>query len=168
MPLNNVLRRPDSHASSEKQALPIRLSGTNPNTQIGYERNPDDGPLGPANGREGNDHPTPDYQTFELGRVEGDRLQDFANSHLSEGPAPGRIPRRWTSLVRAVLGKHVTGEPNGDTGVIVANQSGGAEDGLYIPHIQIPRGSIIARAYSRTVDDAAPIPGIFVADPTRR
>lgn len=168
--INSVVRRRNSSGESdEKQQLPIRLSGTRTNEEYSLDKNPADGPMGPAIGRQGNDHKTPDADFFLIGTVNGDRLQNLANTHLSDNPVePGRIPRRWTNLVKAVLGRGVTGVRDGDDGVIKANQMGGAEDGLFIPHIGIPRGSVIARAYKRTVDDAAPIPGIYVANPTRR
>lgn len=171
MGVNTLLRRQNSSGEEDrKQQLPIRMSGTKVATLTDINTNPavGVGQLGPDNGREGNDVKTPDYDSFLINTVNGDRYQDIANSHLSEGPAPGRIPHRWNNLVKGILGKHITGAPNGDSGVYNANQGGGAEDQKYIPHIGIPRGVGLARAFMRTVDDAASIPAIYVADPTRR
>lgn len=167
--INSLVRRKNSSGEEdEKQQLPIRMSGTKPNQEYSIDKNPADGPAGPPIGRQGNDHKTPDVDYFLIEQVNGDRLQDFANTHLSEGPKPGRLPRRWTDLIRGKLGDAVTGQADGTTGVIKANQTGGAQDQKYIPHIGIPRGSVIARAYLRSVDDAAPIPAVYVGDPSRR
>lgn len=101
----------------------------------------------------------------------GKRLQDFANSHLSEGPNPGRIPHFWNDRRLGKVGREITGNPIGDN-FLTLGVSGtpdvGAGDAKFIMHTQIPRGSVVARAYARTVDDAAPIPAVYVTDPTRR
>lgn len=169
MGINAVIRR-HSESEGEHTDKGVNLAGTSDATLVRVVTSPSDGEadLGIANGMEGNDHKYPDEDYFLINPANGKRYQDFATSHLSEGEAPGRIPHRWNNLIKGVLGKHVTGE-QGDTGVWVANdKSGGAEDQAYIQHIGIPRGSTVARAYSRTVDDAALIPAIFISDPTRR
>lgn len=168
--VNSILhRRRGSGGHEDAKFEPIRLSGTTTQQEAAYEKSPNDAELGDAIGRQGNEHKTPDADFFLINEVQGNRYQDIANTHLSEGPKPGRIPRRWTNLVKGVLGKHITGTVDGDSGVYKASQlAGGAEDGAYLQHISIPRNSVIARAYSRTVDDAAPIPAVYVGDPTRR
>lgn len=131
----------------------------------------DDTELGPAIGREGNNWPTPDSNVPLIGLVNGDRLQDFANTHLNEGEAPGRIPRFWNNRDSAKLGRSIDGNPSGDQGLaldITGQEDGGIGDAKYIQHLPVPRGTVIARAYARTVDDSANIPAVFVSDPARR
>lgn len=130
---------------------------------------------GYPNGRTGNDWMYPDRPRgyFQNNTDPGDRLQDFANTHLSEGPNPGRIPRPWNNRNKGKLGRDLTGNPAGGIGFESTSSgqsgaSGGIGDMMYVPHTPIPRGSIVARAYRRTVDDAAQVPAVYVADPTRR
>jgi hypothetical protein len=129
--------------------------------------------LGLAEGRMGNDYPYPDNPRggFILENDPGDRYQSIANSGLSEGPNPGRIPRGWQDRRLGKTGRDLSGTPNGgnffDLG-ITGNPDGGVGDAKYIQHVQVPRGSVIARAYARTVDDAANVPAVYVSDPTRR
>jgi hypothetical protein len=159
-----------------------------PGTSIGddkrrqsYSRNssqiigPSDRPdtqLGLPIGREGNNWPYPDSTMIpEFNTDPGHRVQDFANSHLSEGPNPGRIPRFWNNRDSGKLGRNITGNRVGDQGLALdatGQANGGIGDAKYVQHIQIPRGQIIARAFARTVDDAANIPAVYVSDPTRR
>src|SRR3954468_17381858 len=83
--------------------LPVRPSGTSPETNTSFVKSPsdDDAGLGNSNpnGRTGNDWLYPDNPRgqFRVGIAPGDRLQDFSNSHLSEGPGPGRVPRGWNN-----------------------------------------------------------------------
>jgi hypothetical protein len=148
----------------------IRMSGTSTQTLTDVNN---EQPLGGYIGREGNDWPTPDDPrgTFVINQANGDRLQDVANTHLSEGPTPGRIPRPWNARKGAKVGRGITGQPVGDdflTLGVSGSPDNGVGDAKYIEHVQIPRGSVIARAYQRTVDDSANIPGVYVSDPTRR
>lgn len=175
-----IRRKPDNNPTTNKGAasgatLPIRLSGTSPNQEASYERNPRDGELGGdnPNGRSGNDWTYPDYPRgeFRVNVQNGDRLQDFANTHLSEGEAPGKIPRGWQNRFSGKLGTGITGNPVGDNffmDTITGQDGGGIGDMRYIPHTPTPRNSMVARPFLRTVDDYAPIPGVFVADATRR
>lgn len=160
--INNIVRRSDGTSTNEHMESRVNLGGSDPHTLSSYEKNPDDAELGVANGREGNDYAYPDASTFLINPAKGKRYQDFANSHLSEGEEPGRIPRDFTNKIAGVVDGH-------EASVVKANQlSGGDSDQAYIQHINVPRGSTLARAYSRTVDDSAPIPAIFISDPTRR
>lgn len=133
----------------------------------------EDSELGLPIGRQNHSWPTPDdtrgawFNNYDPGH----RLQDFANSHLSEGPNPGRIPHFWNNRNSGKIGRNITGNPSGDQGLaleITGVPSGGVGDGAFILHNQIPRGVVVARAFQRTVDDAANIPGVYVSDPTRR
>lgn len=120
----------------------------------------------------GNDHPTPDLpRPHVVGQTNGQRRQAIADSHLSEGATPGRIPRQWNERTGGKLGRGITGNRSGDdsftlgeTGVPAA----GVGDAKYMQHVQIPRGQTVARAFARTVDDSAFVPGVYVSDPTRR
>lgn len=154
---------------------PIRLSGTTPDTENDVNLSPgaNDGELGDPNGRTGNNWPYPDtYQYYEVGQISGDRLQDFANTHLSENPeSVGRIPRQWDNRVQGKVGRDITGNPSGDTSppiTIAGSAAGGIGDMQYVPHTPTPRNMTVARPYLRTIDDSANIPGVFVADATRR
>ncbi len=178
--LNSILKRKSdknkatNNGAAAGATLPIRLSGTTPKQEYNVETNPNDGPLGDVNGREGNDYPYPDNPRglFRVGTVNGDRLQDFANSHISEaGPNPGRIPRGWNDRKSGKTGRGITGNPSGDNffaDTTSGESAGGIADMKYVPHTPTPRGITVARPYLRTVDDYAPIPGVFVADATRR
>jgi hypothetical protein len=180
-PLSIINRKPDKQkedrSGSSGATLPIRLSGTSPETLSEYQQNPVDAGLGNdnPNGRTGNDWPYPDYPRgeFHLGTGNGDRLQDMTSRHLHEGPTPGRIPHGWNDRKAGKLGRDVTGNPTGDTGFAntlsgESGQSGGIGDMVYIPHTPTPRNTTVARPYLRTVDDSASIPGVYVADATRR
>lgn len=128
--------------------------------------------LGKAIGRQGNDWPTPDTRGgYIIDTVNGDRLQDFANTHLSEGEAPGRIPRMWNDRRNGKTGRGITGNPTGDnflTLEITGVESGGAGDGKFMLHQVVPRGMTVARGHVRTIDDAATVPAVYVSDGTRR
>jgi len=154
----------------------IRMSGTKVQTlmDIDLSDNPD-GPLDDTDpqGRTGNEWLYPDAPRgmFVINQDPGDRLQQIANSTLSEGPNPGRVPRPWNFRTNGKIGSGIAGNPSGEVGFqmnLTGNDAGGTGDAKYIPHIQIPRGSMMARTYSRTIDDAASIPAIYVADGTRR
>lgn len=165
----NIVRKPRGSGSQPHDGG-IRMSGTTVDTLVATGN---DTELGAAIGREGNDWQTPDYPrgVFVVGITNGDRLQDFANTHLGEGPTPGRIPRQWNDRKGAKVGRTITGTPVGDDAFtlgVSGSPDGGVGDAKYIEHVQIPRGQVIARAFQRSVDDAANIPAVFVSDPTRR
>lgn len=154
---------------------PIRMSGTSPAQLYDVNLNPSDADaeLGDANGRTGNDWPYPDtYQYFQVGVIKGDRLQDIANTHISEVPETvGRIPRGWVNRTLGKVGRDITGNPDGDNAApitITGNDAGGIGDMQYMPHTPTPRNVTVARPFLRTIDDAASIPGVYVADATRR
>ena len=151
----------------------LRMSGTTTDTLTDIDMKPADATLGGMIGRQGNDYETPDDPRgyFIINQANGDRLQDIANTHLSEGPTPGRIPRQWNARKGAKLGRNITGARAGDDSFalgVTGTPDGGVGDAKYIEHIQIPRGQVIARAFARTVDDAANVPAVYVSDPTRR
>lgn len=168
-----VLRIVRRRAGSGHDGQPnngIRMSGTRTQTLTNIEQ---DTQLGDPIGRQGNDYLYPDLPrgATVINQDPGDRLQDFANTHLSEGPNPGRIPRFWNDRRSGKVGRGITGDPAGDNflALAVTGQSdNGMADAKFIMHVQIPRGSTMARAYARTVDDAANIPGVYVSDPGRR
>ena len=163
--LSILRRQPGTGATGHTTPDPIRLSGTNTEVLASYERDPKDNELGEPIGRLGNDWRAPSTDPVnQININNGDRLQDFANTHLSEGENPGRIPRQWKDLVAAKT-RGANGSPSG---IISDLPQTGQEDLKYIPHVQIPRGSILARAFARTVDDAAAIPGVYISDPSRR
>lgn len=173
-----IRRRPNSghisDASVGKSIQPIRLSGTNPDTLSHYNPKPDGGPLGgfDANGRSGNEWTYPDSPRgrFDVNTVNGDRLQDQTGRLLHVGIAPGRIPRGWNNRVIGKAGGGITGSVAGEISLGITstgNAAGGSGEMMRIPHTPTPRGVGIARAYLRTVDDSASIPGVFLSDPTR-
>lgn len=171
-------RRPDYSRTLGKGAAsgavtPTRLAGSVPTNYENVQARPNDGELGTPNGRTGNDWIYPDlpHGRFDVGTVNGDRLQNLANTHLSEGPNPGRIPRGWNNRMHGKVGRNVSGNPSGDDffiNTISGEQSGGIGDQMYVPHTPTPRGVGIARAYMRTVDDGAFVPGVYISEPTRR
>jgi hypothetical protein len=143
-----------------------------PVTNSEFTNNPNDPGLGDdnPNGRTGNDWLYPDLPRgrFDVSEVNGDRLQDFANTHLSEGEAPGRIPRGWNSRNKGKTGDSISGNPSGAiaSDITVTGQDGGGVAGMmYVPHTPTPRSIVTARAYHRTVDDAANVPGVFIGNP---
>lgn len=176
MNINAIVRRKDGGGQSdEKSRLPIRMSGTNPDTEVAIDKSGSSDPMDqPPIGRTGNDYSYPDYPRgyFQLGTVNGDRLQDIANTHLSEQPeVPGRIPRPWNNRYKGKTGRGLTGNESGSNEeplTVSGESAGGTGDMVYIPHIFVPRGSVVARAYMRTVDDAAAIPAVYVSDAARR
>jgi hypothetical protein len=172
-----AIRRKSQPASdsmiSSMTGQDIRMSGTTTEVLESIEPNPPDGQLGSINGRTGNDWFYPDNPRGVglIDTVNGDRMQDMTSRHLHEGQAPGRIPRMWQNRNSGKLGRNITGNPSGDVGTVLTisgDPSGGLGDQMYVPHTPIPRGSIIARPYKRTVDDAVNIPAIFVSDGSRR
>lgn len=176
--LGVIRRKPNTYNTNNVAAsaatLPIRLSGTVPNTQAEYDPNPKDASLDNDNpiGRTGNDWLYPDLprSRFDVDTVNGDRLQDQTGRHIHEGEAPGRIPRGWNSRIHGKTGGGITGSPDGEVSpyiTMTGESGGGVGEMMYIPHTPTPRGIGVSRPYLRTVDDAASIPGIFISDPTR-
>lgn len=174
MNINAIVRRKDGGGQSdEKTRLPIRMSGTNPDTEVAIDKSGSSDPMdNPPIGLEGNDYSYPDFPRgyFQLGTVNGDRLQDVANTHLSEQPeVPGRIPRGWNNRIAGKIGRgHDESGATNEPITVTGDSAGGTGDMVYIPHLFVPRGSVVARAYMRTVDDAAAIPAVYVSDAARR
>jgi hypothetical protein len=151
----------------------IRMSGTTEDVLESIEPNPQDGQLGPVNGRTGNDWFYPDNPrgVGQIDTVNGDRMQDMTSRHLHEGQAPGRIPRMWQNRISGKLGRGITGNPGGDVGFTMnlsGDSAGGTGDQMFVPHTPLPRNSIVARPFKRTVDDAVNIPAVYVSDGSRR
>ena len=174
--LKSIRRKPNRATTNSDKASsatePIRLSGTVPVTNSEFNRNPSDPGLGDdnPNGRMGNDWLAPDLPRgrFDVSEVNGDRLQDFANTHLSEGEAPGRIPRGWNSRNKGKTGDGISGNPDGSIGSYITttgDPNGGIAGQMYVPHTPTPRSITTARTYQRTVDDAANVPGVFIGNP---
>lgn len=168
-----AIRRKPGAGESSSQARKSQETSRQ-STQTVVTRSSHSSELGLPIGRQGNDYPTPDIPgrgPFLENQDPGQRLQDFANTHLSEGPNPGRIARPWNARMHGKLGRNITGNPSGDTGFelgLIGERNEGVGDARYLQHQPIPRGSIVARAYHRTVDDAANVPAVYVGDPTRR
>lgn len=167
----SIVRRKRGGGDVNSTGKQMMAESRNSTQTIEAERQ--DTELGLPIGRQNHSWPTPDdtrgawFNNYDPGH----RLQDFANSHLSEGPNPGRIPHFWNNRNSGKLGRGIMGNPSGDQGLtleITGVASGGMGDGAFILHNQIPRGVVVARAFARTVDDAANIPGVYVSDPTRR
>jgi hypothetical protein len=160
--------KPSSGRAADTSA--IVMAGTTPAVQSGVH------PSGsitdsPATGLEGNDYPTPGQQNWKVNHDPGKRYQDIANSHMGEGPNPGRIPYRFSMRDKGKLGRDLSGTPDGTIGLtlgITGVSAGGVGDAMYVPHTSILRPAGKSVAGMRTIDDGAMIPGVFVADPTRR
>ena len=179
---SNIRRKPDpdkgtvlaSGAVVPSKDRPLRLSGTSDNTiKDPVDNSSQDAELGFTNGRTGNDWTYPDWPRgrFDVDQSTGDRLQDIANTQLSEGPNPGRVPRGWNNRVQGKVGRGISGNPSGDDAppiTIAGDSAGGIGDMVWIPHTPTPRNTTVARPYLRTIDDSAAIPGVYVADATRR
>jgi hypothetical protein len=165
--------RTATQENTTKLGAGIRMSGTRTVTLQEVDSHPQDGPIDEDNpiGRQGNEWTYPDFPRgiSVINQDPWDRLQSFANSTLSEGPTPGRIPRMWNFRTNGKVGRDITGNPSGDTSApitLTGDSAGGIGDMKWIPHVQIPRGTSMARTYLRTVDDSAAIPGVFIADAT--
>jgi hypothetical protein len=160
-----AIRRKPSAQSTDQNANKLRLSGTTTDNETNISKDyPTDG--SDPNGRTGNEWTYPDLPRghFVVETVNGRRLQEQANSHLSEGQGPGKIPYLFFNRYHAKV-RGVNGNQNG----LVHNIPGhGYEGRAYIPHTPIPRRGIMARGFRRTVNDAAYVPGIYIADATRR
>lgn len=176
--LKTIRRKPNrfntKSVAASSATEPIRLSGTVPFNPVEYDPKPHDASLDNDQpyGRTGNDWTYPDSPRgrFDVNTVSGDRLQDQTGRLLHVGEAPGRIPRGWNSRVTGKVGSGITGTESGEVtpSITVTGESGGGlGEMMYIPHTPTPRGVGIARAYHRTIDDAAFIPGVYVTNPAR-
>lgn len=166
-----VRRRPQLLGENSMDAARSQETSRNSRQTI-VSRGQRDTELGDPNGRQGNDWPSPDVRGgWVIDEVNGQRLQDYANSHLSEQEAPGRIPRLWNDRRLGKVGRGITGNPVGDNSLtleITGVSAGGEGDGKFMLHQVVPRGLTTARAHARTIDDAVSIPAVYVGDPTRR
>jgi hypothetical protein len=168
--LNSIIRRKPDNNSEKPPKDPIRMSGTHVNTLNSAPHKSDSLTEQVDTGLMGNDYkyPTSEIGTYETGS--SNRRQDIARSYLNDGPNPSRIPfiatpGNWNGK----LGK--SGSPDGDIGLLLnisGNPNGGMGDAAFIPHVSILRPAGMARGAMRTIDDGAMIPGVYVADPTRR
>lgn len=160
-----IRRAVDTQATKQPKAKPVVMSGTTATYGGGIRK---DTSLN-TYGRSGNDAKTPTQEIMQVGGAHID--QSFANSHLNEGPTPGRIPRPYNARNAAKEGKDITGTPSGDVGLLLGISgvsAGGMGDAAFIPHTSIVRPGGRSSASLRTIDDGAQIPGVFVADATRR
>src|ERR1035437_1407263 len=89
---NNIVRRAGDTQSTVVDKNDVVMSGTTAPI-VGSLTKSDSLQEQDPHGWEGNDWKTPGPEIWEINADPGDRLQDIANSHLSEGPTPGRIPR---------------------------------------------------------------------------
>lgn len=168
-----IRQKADNQAAKHKGAAgsaqtPIRMSGTVVRTLQSKPHTSDSITEQTATGHMGNDYVTPTPERFVEGQ-DRERYQDIANSHLSEGPTPGRIPRPYNDRMMGKIGKGNT--PNGNTSLLLSISgvsAGGQGDAMYIPHTSVLRPAGKSVGSLRTIDDGAQIPGVYLADPTRR
>jgi hypothetical protein len=163
----NAIRRKKDTQSTKAVALPINEAGTEP-TYASKVRNSDSLTEQIATGGMGNDFVTPTPERFII-EADHERYQDIANSHLSEGPTPGRIPRPYNDRQAGKIGRG--NMPAGRTSLLLnlsGVSAGGLGDAMYIPHTSIIRPAGKALGSLRTIDDGAQVPGVYLADPTRR
>lgn len=162
-----LLRRKKDTQSTQERKLPVVMAGTT-KAVLGNLHKSDSLTEQVATGRMGNDYNYPYAERFVNG-ADKERYQDIANSHLSEGPTPGRIPRPYNDRMYGKVGKFNT--PNGITSLLLnisGVSAGGEGDAMYIPHTSTLRPAGRASGSLRTIDDGAQIPGVYLADPTRR
>ena len=166
-----INQKPNTEATKPTKVRPVNMAGTTPVTLNRSIHKSDSLTEQNADGLMGNDYTYPIHNDWVVSESNGARLQDIANSHLSEGPAPGRIPYAYSNKWMAKLGRGIEGNPGGDVGFLLnisGERAGGLGDAQFIPHVSIQRPAGMARAAYRTIDDGAMIPGVFVADATRR
>jgi hypothetical protein len=162
-----LLRRQKDTQSTKQVPLPVNMAGTEP-TFASKIRKSDSLTEQVATGLMGNDFVTPTPERFIID-ADKERYQDIANSHLSEGPTPGRIPRPYNDRMAGKVGRN--NAPAGVTSLLLnisGVSAGGLGDAVYIPHTSIVRPAGKASGSLRTIDDGAQIPGVYLADPTRR
>ena len=168
---NKTLRRSSSSGGSEPRVTPVRMSGTVVETLNSNPHKSDSLTEQVDTGLMGNDYKYPEEFEFIVETPSSNRRQDIARSGLSDGPAPGKIPYMYQQRNKAKTGKEISGYPDGDAYLLLSisgSPNGGMGDAMYIPHVSILRPAGMARGAMRTIDDGAMIPGVFVADPTRR
>jgi hypothetical protein len=163
----NLIRKKKDTQSTKADPLPVVMSGTEKAVPGNLHRS-DSLTEQIATGRMGNDFTYPTIERFIL-EADHERYQDIANSHLSEGPTPGRIPRPYNDRTAGKIGSPNTPEGRntfllGLSGV----SAGGQGDAMYIQHTSVIRPAGKASGSLRTIDDGAQVPGVYLADPTRR
>ena len=171
--LNSIIRRqPDTGTNSDRPTPnPIRMSGTTVKTLDSAPHKSDSLTEQVDTGLMGNDYKYPEEFDFIVETPSSNRRQDIARSGLSDGPAPGKIPYMYQQRNKAKTGKEISGYPDGDAYLLLGisgSPNGGMGDAQFIPHVSILRPAGMARGAMRTIDDLAMVPGVFVADPTRR
>ncbi len=167
MNIFSIIRRKRASPTTDTNANKIRLSGTTINTESNTDLKPQMQPQDNPIRFEGNNWLVPDaprgYHILQVSN--GLRRQAEANTHLSEGPAPGKIPHPFKNLYHGKSGSGIDGNPNG----VIANvPQFGLEDRAFIPHTPIPRAGMMVRGFRKTYNDSAYVPAIYVADATRR
>ena len=163
----NLIRRKKDTQSTKAVPLPINEAGTEP-TYASQVRKSDSLTEQVATGLMGNDYTYPTTERFIL-EADHERYQDIANSHLSEGPTPGRIPRPYNDRMLGKIGRGNT--ISGRTSLLLnlsGVSAGGLGDAMYIQHTSVIRPAGKASGSLRTIDDRAQVPGTYLADPTRR
>jgi hypothetical protein len=163
----NILRIKQDTQPTQAVKLPVNLTGST-KPVVGNLHQSDSLTEQVATGLMGNDFVTPTPERFIL-EADKERYQDIANSHLSEGPTPGRIPRPYNDRMAGKIGRN--NAPAGVTSLLLnisGVSAGGLGDGVYIPHTSVLRPAGRASGSLRTIDDGAQIPGVYLADPTRR
>jgi hypothetical protein len=167
----NLIRKArDTQSTQQPKIEPTNLAGTT-STIPDPIRKSDAAQDANPNGRTGNNWPTPTADHFAIEADPGARRQDIANTHLSDGITPGRIPYIFNIRNGARLGKGMSGNPSGTQGLllgITGERSGGMGDASYIPHTSVLRPAGKSVGSLRTIDDGAQVPGVYLADPTRR
>lgn len=158
----------DNEGTKPTQAVPLIGGPTVQQTLINTPHTSDGLGDNNPNGRQGNDFrtPTPEITQIEQG---GARRQDVARTYLGDGILPGRIPHFFNERCFGKVGKENT--PAGITSLLLnisGDSAGGLGDAQYIPHTSVLRPSGKASGSLRTINDGAQIPGVFIADPTRR
>ena len=169
--LNSIIRRQPDNNSEKPPKDPIRMSGTRVDTLDSSPHKSDSLTEQVDTGLMGNDYKYPEEFQFIVETPSSNRRQDIARSGLSDGPAPGKIPYMYQQRNKAKTGKEISGYPDGDAYLLLGisgSPNGGMGDAQFIPHVSILRPAGMARGAMRTIDDGAMVPGVFVADPTRR
>lgn len=165
----SLIRNKRDTEGTTKEAVVPQVAGPTTQQTLSSNLHPSDG-LGDnnPNGRQGNDFrtPTPEITQIEQG---GARRQDVARTYLGDGIIPGRIPHFFNDRCLGKVGKE--NSPAGIASLLLnisGNSAGGLGDAMYIPHTSILRPSGKAAGSLRTINDGAQVPGVFLADPTRR
>jgi len=165
MGFNNTVRRKTDTQSTK--SAPIFAPATS--TQIeGQVHKSDSLTEQVATGLMGNDYTYPTPERFQNGS-DGRHTTGIENSHLNEGPNPGRIPRPYNDRANGKTGRN--NNIGGDVGLVLnisGNSAGGLGGAMYIPHTSILRPAGKVSGSLRTIDNNAQIPAVFLADPTRR